>query len=177
MWLLWIGLGVSLLFILNSILNSPRFEQQNFRYLDKVTVLECEDIPEGISGFMELNNNKFTFESDNFKTEIPIEDIISISCADSQQVINNNSFSIGKSLVGTAMFGTIGGIVGGYSGKGSSSPKIAIVQYKKDSDDNNYLYFSQYTGNKNAANNISTYGKQLEKLCNQMNEKIRKINS
>lgn len=173
----WIGLGIALLFILNSIFNSPRFEQQNFSYSDKVTVIECEDIPEGISGFMELNNKKFTFTSENFKTEIPIENIMSISSADSQQVMNNSSFSIGKSLVGTAIFGTVGGAIGGFSGKGNVFPKIVIIQYKNDISNDNYLYFAQYTGNKNAANNISTYGKQLEKLCNQMNEKIKKINS
>ncbi len=177
MLLWWIVLGILLLFGLNSILNSPKFEQLNFHYSDMVTVIKCEDIPEGISGFMKLNNKGFEFDSENFKTEIPIGDIISISSADSQQIINNSSFSIGKSLVGTAMFGVVGGVVGGYSGKGSASPKVVVVQYKNNTDDNNFLYFSQYTGTKNAANNIATYGRQLERLCTQMNERIKKINS
>ena len=81
---------------------------------------------------VDKNHRKIAFIKDNQETIIPFEDIISVEIIEDNTTLASKSTmrTVGGALVGSALAGGAGAVVGGLSGDTNIKRKVSLVQVK-----------------------------------------------
>ena len=94
---------------------------------------------------MHPNEQKISLVSGNNKLELPYERILGFSI-DDESALSSGKVSIGGAIIGTALFGTVGGVAGALHKKGKSKISwIGTLLYKSKDGENKEISFLTYT--------------------------------
>jgi len=104
-------------------------------------VIKCDNVPQGLEAEIAGLKDGLRITSMGYQKFIPYDDVIEMSIESANQIVNNQKFSVGKAIAGTAVFGSAGAVAG-LSGK--KDLKMLVISYKKDYEVD-YMLFLQKT--------------------------------
>lgn len=172
-WMLFIFIGAIIYAVLTS-KPLPKLNNDSGDIIVDTTVIQCENVPQGTESNVLTTSSEVIITSNGFKKIIPHKDIVEISSGLTSQITSGNQFSVGKAVIGTAMFGGVGAI-GGFAGNKGHNPKTMILSFN-DGDKVSYMAFLQKLPDKAKKSELNYYGNLLGLACQKMNETIKKNN-
>lgn len=134
----------------------------------EVSVLQFDNVPQGVSANITFNNNKLKITTNGYEKEILSQDIIDITLEYANQIVENK-FSFGKAIAGTAILGAIGAI-GGFHGN-KYIPKVMVISYKENNEIK-YLVFLQNMPNKAPITQLKAEAYLLDRFIKQVKGKL-----
>lgn len=134
----------------------------------EVSVLQFDNVPQGISSELTYNNNKLKITANGYEKEILSQNIIDITSEYANQIVENR-FSFGKALAGTAILGNIGAI-SGFNGN-KYIPKVIVISHKEN-DEVKYLVFLQNMSNKAPITQLKAEAYLLNRFIKQVKESL-----
>ena len=139
--------------------------------------LQGLDLGEGTNVSFSAAKNIINIKSGQIKYTIDVDQITSVSMQSISNTLADDKFSIKKAVVGTVLFGDVGGAVGGFSGKGNPDHKSMIINYISDSgNSNNLVFMPSYPDAKNKMS-VKMANNMLYTIVDNINYIINKNNA
>ena len=173
-WMMLIVLIGGIIYGISQIDPLPKIKTESGDITIDTTVIQCENIPQGVGSNILTTPSEVVVTSNGFKKVIPHNDIIDVSTELSSEMVGGSQFSVGKAVAGAVMLGGIGAI-GGFAGNKDYNPKMMIISFTEN-DEVNYMVFLQKTPSRDKKAELKFYGELLDIACKEMNGIIKRIN-
>lgn len=153
-------------------INNPREYISKNTIKEKITIVKFEDVPQGTYGTISINDLGLGIITLHKSKFVDFSEINSVSMQELNHIVKNNEFSLGKAVVGTALFGIVGGAVGGFSGRGNAILKGLSICYQ-DGNDKKYIIVSPKYDEKDKPTEIESKNDQLNDFARKIMVVIR----